>query len=274
MAVRKAEGYSLLILEMFIIFLNTLAIIVILRFKKKYNPDILIFSLAVADLLKAFIPLNMSLVAYLGDKAMVQASDACKIFGWTAFTLNSGIMLVMTLMAIDRYVAICRPFRYKHLLSRKRLICLIIGVFVFSATHSALPLIGIGRIQSYNNGSFCHFDFDSTIPVNMGYNIFVLVLGISMLVVVIFCYTRAMFSVQGLIRRQRRMSTPTRDIDDGSDQKRQSMNRMFVRLMIVMMMVFCVSWLLFLVSVRRVRFSRLLIFHLCFVLGAIFIQPE
>ena len=273
MAVRKAEGYSLLILEMFIIFLNALAIIVILRFKKKYNPDILIFSLAVADLLKAFIPLNMSLVAYLGDKAMVQASDACKIFGWTAFTLNSGIMLVMTLMAVDRYVAICRPFRYKHLLSRRRLICSIIGVFVFSATHSALPLIGVGKIQSYNNGSFCHFDFDSTIPVNMGYNIFVLVLGISMLVVVIFCYTRAMFSLRGLIRRQRRMSTPTRDID-GSEQRRQSMNRMFVRLMIVMMMAFCVSWLLFLVSVRRVRFSRLLIFHLRFVLGAIFIQPE
>ena len=247
MAVRKAEGYSLLVLETLIIFLNVLAIIVILRFKRKYNPDLLIFSLAVADLVKAFIPLNMTLVAYLGDKTMEQSSDACKVFGWTAFTLNSGIMLVMTVMAVDRYLAICKPFRYKYLLSRKRLICSIIGVFVFSGFHSALPLFGIGRIQSYNNGSFCHFDFDSTIPLNMVYNIFVLVLGISMLLVVIICYTRTMFNVRGLIRRQRRMSTPRRDID-GSEQRRQSMNRMFVRLMIVMMLVFCVSWLLFLVS--------------------------
>lgn len=253
MAVRKVEGYSLLFLEIFIIILNSLAIIVILRFKRKCNPDILIFSLAVADLLKAFIPLNMTLVAYLADNgAMAQSSSSCKIFGWTAFTLNSGIMLVMTVMAIDRYVAMCWPFRYKDLLSKKRLVCTIIAAFVFSGTYSALPLVGVGRIQSYHSGSFCHFDFDSTKPLNKGYNIFVLVLGISMLVVVIFCYTRAMLSVRGLIKRQRRMSTRTRDIDR-SEQRRQAMNRMFARLMIVMMMVFCLSWLLFLVSLTIVQ---------------------
>lgn len=249
--VRKLEGYSLLVLEVFIIFLNILAIIVIFRFKKKYNPDILIFTLAVADLLKASIPLNMTLVAYLSEKGMAEGTPSCIVFGWTAFTLNSGIMLVMTLMAIDRYVAMCWPFQYKHLLSKKRLIYTIIAVFAFSGTHSALPLVGVGKMRSYNNGSFCHFDFDSTIPVNLGYNIFVLVLGISMLVVVIFCYTRAMFSVRGLIKRQRRMSAVTRDID-GTEQKRQAMNRMFARLMIVMMMVFCLSWLLFLVSMNTV----------------------
>lgn len=249
--VRKLEGYSLLVLEVFIIFLNILAIIVIFRFKKKYNPDILIFTLAVADLLKASIPLNMTLVAYLSEKGMAEGTPSCIVFGWTAFTLNSGIMLVMTLMAIDRYVAMCWPFQYKHLLSKKRLIYTIIAVFAFSGTHSALPLVGVGKMRSYNNGSFCHFDFDSTIPVNLGYNIFVLVLGISMLVVVIFCYTRAMVSVRGLIKRQRRMSAVTRDID-GTEQKRQAMNRMFARLMIVMMMVFCLSWLLFLVSMNTV----------------------
>lgn len=263
--VRKSEGYTLLVLEIFIIILNTLAIIVILRFKKKYNPDILIFTLAVADLLKAFIPLNMTLVAYLDGKAMTEGSLSCNIFGWTAFTLNSGIMLVMTVMGIDRYVAICWPFRYKHFLSKKRLIYTIIAVFAFSGVHSVLPLIGVGKMRSYNNGSFCHFDFDSTIPACMGYSIFVLVLGISMLVVVIFCYTRAMFSVRGLIHRQRRMSIPTRDIDR-ADQKRQSMNRMFARLMIVMMMAFCLSWLLFLVSLPTVAFLPFISVLFCFVL--------
>lgn len=252
--VRKSEGYTLLFLEIFIIIMNTLAIIVILRFKKKYNPDILIFTLAVADLLKAFIPLNMTLVAYLGGNAMSEGSAKCIIFGWTAFTLNSGIMLVMTVMAIDRYVAICWPFRYKYYLSKKRLIYTIIAVFVFSGFHSMLPLIGVGQMGSYSNGSFCHFDFDSTIPACLGYSIFVLVLGISMLVVVIFCYTCAMFSIKGLIRRQRRMSVPTRGDIDHADQKRQAMNRMFARLMIVMMMAFCVSWLLFLVSLLSVAF--------------------
>lgn len=250
---KKLEGYSLLFLETAIIFLNTLAIIVISRFKTKYNPDILIFTLAVADLLKAIIPLNMTLVAYLGDKAMVEGEPSCYIFGWTAFTLNSGIMLVMTVMAIDRYIAICWPFEYKHFLSKKRLVYTIIAVFLFSGTHSALPLVRVGRMRSYYNGSFCHFDFDSTIPANLGYNIFVLVLGTSMLMVVIFCYTRAMFSVRGLIKRQRRMSTSTRDID-GADKKRQSTNHMFARLMIVMMMAFCLSWLLFLVSCFAVGF--------------------
>ena len=268
--VRKSEGYTLLFLEIFIIILNTLTIIVIHRFKKKCNPDILIFTLAVADLLKAFIPLNMTLVAYLGGYSMDEGSPKCIIFGWTAFTLNSGIMLVMTVMAIDRYVAICCPFGYKHYLSKKRLIYTIIAVFVFSGLHSMLPLVKVGQMRSYNNGSFCHFDFDSTIPASRGYSIFVLVLGISMLAVVIFCYTRAMFSIKGLIRRQRRMSTPTRDIDN-ADQKRQAMNRMFARLMIVMMMAFCLSWLLFLVSSLNVRILPVLSVPFCFVLCVIFL---
>ena len=256
MVVRKSEGYTLLFLEIFIIILNTLAIIVIQRFKTKCNPDILIVTLAVADLIKAFIPLSMTLVAYLSGIAMTEDSPKCIIFGWTAFTLNSSIMLVMTIMAIDRYVAICWPFEYKHYLTKKRLIYAIVAVFVFSGLHSVLPLVGVGRMRSYYDGSFCHFDFDSTVPSSLGYSIFVLVLGISMLVVVIFCYIRAMFSIRGLIRRQRRMSTHSRDID-GADRKRQSMNHMFARLMIVMMIAFCVSWLLFLVSFLTAVFVSL-----------------
>ena len=256
MVVRKTEGYTLLFLEIFIIIMNTLAIVVIQRFKKKYNPDILIVTLAIADLIKAFIPLNMSLVAYLGGVAMTEGSPKCIVFGWTAFTINSSIMLVMTIMAIDRYVAICRPFEYKIYLTKKRLIYAIIAVFVFSGLHSVLPLVQVGRMRSYYNGSFCHFDFDSTFPASLGYSIFVLVLGISMLVVVIFCYTRAMFSIKGLIRRaERRMSSVSTHDIESAERKRQAMNHMFARLMIVMMIVFCISWLLFLVSYLSVVFN-------------------
>ena len=253
--VRKTEGYSLLLLAVVIIFLNILAIIVILRFKKKYNPDILILSLAIADLVKALVPLNMTLYAYLSEKGMTEGSVSCGIFGWTAFTLNCGIMMVMTVMAIDRYIALCWPFEYKRLLSKKRLIYTIVAVFVFSGTQSVLPLVGIGTMRAYNNGSFCHFDFDSTKPANRAYSIFVLSLGMVMIVVVVFCYTRAMISIKGLMKRdQRRMSICTPD-PEGADRKRQAMNSMFARLMIVMMMVFFVSWLLFLVSCNHLYVS-------------------
>ena len=242
------EGYTLLLLEICIIFLNVSAVMVIIRFKRKHNPDILILTLAIADLAKACIPLNMTLVAYLGGLHMKTGSLSCAIFGWTAFTLNSGIMLVMTFMAMDRYVAICWPFKYKAFLSRKRLIYTIVAIFVFSGLHSMLPLVGVGWMKSFNHGTFCHFDFDSTVGASVGYKIFVLVLGISMLIVVIFCYSRAMFSIRALIRRQtRRMSTSSREIRT-SEQKQQAMNHMFARLMLVMMVVFCISWLLFLVS--------------------------
>ena len=250
MAIRRIEGYSLLFLEIFIIFLNVITITVIFRLRRKLNPDVLILTLAIADLLKALIPLNMTLVAYLGDKPMQEHSPECKLFGWTAFTLNSSIMLVMTIMAIDRYLAICWPIRYRDLFPPKRLIFTIIGAFLFSAMYSALPSFNVvGKIQSYNDGSFCHFDFDSTDALNKGYNIFVLSLGFSMLAVVLFCYTKAMLGVRRLMVRARRMSVRTRKNMDRSQQETEALNRMFARLMIAMMVVFCVSWLLFLVSV-------------------------
>lgn len=247
---KPEEGYTLLATEIIIVTLNIFAVIVIVRFKKKYNPDILIFSLALADLAKT-VPMTMTLAVYLGWRSMQRGTAACNFFGWSAFTTNSGIMMVMTLMAVDRYVAICCPFRYKHSFTSKRLSFAICGIFVFVALHSSLPLlpaVGIGSMASYYNGSFCHFDINSKDLPSRGYSIYILALGFSMLSVVIFCYSRAMWVVKRLMRRQRRMSVKHYSKEEYRQQATTKMNVMFARMMIVMMFFFCFSWLPFLVS--------------------------
>lgn len=115
----KLEGFILLVFEVLIIMLNILVIIVIVCFKQKYNLDILIFILVVVDLLKVFILLNMILVVYLRGNEMKEGLLLCMIFGWIVFMLNCGIMFVMIIMVIDRYVVMCMFFRYKEYFLKK-----------------------------------------------------------------------------------------------------------------------------------------------------------
>ena len=250
--VKPLEGYSLLVTEVVIIVLNILAVCVIVPFKHKLNPDILIFSLAIADLTKTCVPMTMTLAVYFGWNGMQTGTMACNLFGWSAFTTNSGIMMVMTLMAVDRYAAICWPFQYKHKLTKRRIIMAICFMFAYAGVHSAipfLPFVGVGYMMSYNNGSFCHFDVSPRDSGTRGYSIYILVIGLSMLAVVIFCYSRAMYDVRKLMCRQRKIS-------DGMKVSREEyrrrattkMNLMFARMMIVMIVFFCFSWLPFLVS--------------------------
>lgn len=60
-------GGTLLGINFFIILLNVLAIMVIVRFRHKNAIDIFVLTLAMTDLLKGLIPVPMSIYIYMTD---------------------------------------------------------------------------------------------------------------------------------------------------------------------------------------------------------------
>ena len=63
----KILGGTLLAINFFIILFNSLAVLVILRFRTKNAVDIFVLALAITDLVKGLIPVPMSVYIYLTD---------------------------------------------------------------------------------------------------------------------------------------------------------------------------------------------------------------
>ncbi|KAI4874160.1 hypothetical protein NFI96_015524 [Prochilodus magdalenae] len=100
---------------------------------------------------------NLSLNDLIGISALVPRTlfdlmfeyglitfPACFLQAWIMHTYGGATFLILTVMAFDRYVAICHPLRYHSIMSKTTLICLIasswITVYVLIVVLFALTL--------------------------------------------------------------------------------------------------------------------------------------
>lgn len=188
-------------------------------------------------------------------------SSVCNFYGWIAFATNSGSMLILTFMSIERYMAIVKPFIYKAWVRPKKVLALLFVSWIFTAFHSSLPLIGVGRIKSYNDGAYSHFDYSRETRGAIAYSIFILCYGLSMIVVVMIAYSFVFHRIRDLIHRHRRMSNArSRTFSTAYSKPMRQLNlkteTMFSYLTVVLMILFWFSWLPFLVSILFILFSN------------------
>ena len=249
-------GGTLLTIDVFIIILNSLAVMVIMRFQTKNCIDILVLGLAMTDLTKGLIPVPMSVATYLTDWYMRPKTAACDFFGWIAFTTNSASMLILTIMAIERFVAIAKPFAYRSLITKRRMEISVLVAVVFSCFISVLPIFGLGRMKSYNKGAYCHFDYTDRSAESEIYSFFILIYGFSMTFVVLAAYSIVFYKIRDLIKRHKRFAI-SRSISSNSSSKRKKIEKgeidlkvekMFSYLTLGLMLLFWFSWFPFLVS--------------------------
>ena len=188
---------------------------------------------------------------------MKQNSASCEFFGWIAFTTNSASMLILTIMAMERFMAIVKPFAYRSWVTKRRVkiaVCVAVG---FSASQSALPVVGLGRMKSYNKGAYCHFDYSQDSSTSRIYSTFILFYGFTMTIIVLLAYTVVFIKIRDLIQRHRKMSIAVIARTSGRggvtrESARRDVNltveKMFSYLTVALMLLFWFSWLPFLVS--------------------------
>ena len=251
-------GGTLLSIDAFIVILNSLAVMVVMRFRTKNCIDILVLGLAMTDLTKGLIPVPMSVATYLTAWYMRPKTLACDFFGWIAFTTNSASMLILTMMAIERFVAIVKPFSYRTLITKRRLAISVLIAVLFSCFISALPFLGLGRMTSFNRGAYCHFDYTYRTSGSEIYGYFILVYGCAMTFVVLGAYLIVFYKIRDLIKRHKRFAI-SRSISSRSRSKRKrnekgeinlKVEKMFSYLTLGLLLLFWISWFPFLVSLQ------------------------
>ncbi|XP_066506329.1 trace amine-associated receptor 13c-like [Hoplias malabaricus] len=94
------------------VFLNLLVIISISHFKQLHTPtNLLILSLAVADLLVGLFNMPVSIMQLM-DSCWYLGTIACYLSPIIGFVAVNGSVYSLTLIAVDRYIAISDPLKY------------------------------------------------------------------------------------------------------------------------------------------------------------------
>ncbi|CAL8350343.1 unnamed protein product [Arctogadus glacialis] len=93
-----------------------------------------------------------SLLGLTGDRAL------CDLFAFAMTFFGLAPMLILTAMALERCLAVCRPYLYAQLARRCFTRAALLLIYLFSAAFCLLPFAGVGRHRQYCPGTWCFID--------------------------------------------------------------------------------------------------------------------
>lgn len=123
---------------------NPLVCIAICRVRSlRTVSNLVIFSLALADLLMTALFMFRIIALSSGEEFPV----GCHAISETAFTLICAIILHLTCISIDRFIAIKFPLRYKTVVTRRRMKTAIVAIWLLSITGTVVAPHSLTRAE-------------------------------------------------------------------------------------------------------------------------------
>uniref|UniRef100_A0A663LQU9 Prostaglandin E receptor 2 n=1 Tax=Athene cunicularia TaxID=194338 RepID=A0A663LQU9_ATHCN len=111
-------------------------------------------------------PLPFVLASYHRNRtltALAQGGHICFYFGFAMSFFGLATMLILFAMALERCLALGRPYFYERFLSPRTGLVALPAIYTFSAAFCSLPLVGFGRYVQYCPGTWCfiqmHLDY-------------------------------------------------------------------------------------------------------------------
>ncbi|XP_061854182.1 prostaglandin E2 receptor EP2 subtype [Colius striatus] len=119
---------------------------------------VLVLALVVTDLLGTCSVSPFVLASYHHNRtltALAQGGHICLYFGFAMSFFGLATMLILFAMALDRCLALGRPYFYERFLSPRTGLVALPTIYTFSAAFCSLPLLGFGRYVQYCPGTWC-----------------------------------------------------------------------------------------------------------------------
>lgn len=164
-------------------------------------PNMFVTNLAVSDILMAVICMPISLRVLISGEWPF-SSMACNLQGFFMFSFGIVSQVNMSVVAVNRYFAVCRPFQCKAIFTKGNVLLMIAFLWLLPSIASVPPLVGWGYYAFNAGKAFCIYPFN----VNMTYTTIVQLLFIAFPMGLIgFSYTKCFFAIRASNRQVAQM---------------------------------------------------------------------
>lgn len=133
-----------------------------------------IFNLAATDFLLSVLCMPFALVSAITGM-WVFGKVMCVLTGFLLSVLCIASILTLSLVAIDRYLAICRPLKYCTLVTHRKSVIMLVYIWLQAIMCAILPVLGWGQGYTFvAEESICRPEFGKP-SIDNGYTIFLFV---------------------------------------------------------------------------------------------------
>lgn len=191
---------------------NICTIALLSRFKIHKIPDVLVIGLAITDLVATFIPVPMSVYAYFSGYRF-QRWD-CLFYATVAQFTRYASVIIVTVVAVERYLAVIHPFFYRKYASPKKvaftlIICWLIAILL------AIPPAFDPCTAVVPHHGFCLFEIASN------YALVILAYGVVQYIIVLYCFIAVIVQLAIVYRRRQKLKVQGKYNKQSNAQERQ-----------------------------------------------------
>lgn len=164
-------------------------------------PNMFITNLAVSDILMAVVCMSISLHVLISSQWPF-SSVVCDLQGFFIFSFGIVSQVNMSVIAVNRYFAVCRPFDCKVIFTKRNVLLLIALLWILPSIASVPPLAGCGYYAFNGGKAFCIYPFN----VNIIYTTIVQLLFIAFpMGLIAFSYTKCFLAIRSSSRQVAQM---------------------------------------------------------------------
>lgn len=254
------EAIILYILTLTGVVANAFAILASARLLKMQplSPNVFVLGLSCVDLISLVLFSVPSWLFYIKGE-WIGGKQFCDYQGFVFLFSTLCSAFLATSMAIDRCIAVTKPFFHRKTMTVNKAKILILAATGASFIISFFPILSFGSFVRNLSGSFCTVNWFPQNSSDRAFCVFYAVLGGLPAIVVLFCNITVIWEL--FKSKQRRVSVTNmilpgaRRMSQARNTERDDTERQFSRTMVLISVVYLFGWIPFMVRCNSSCFS-------------------
>jgi len=233
---------------------NLLVIGVIVVNKLFHKPaHLLLLSLAVSDLLACVCVMPFNIIVALAGHFFIGFSDyaRCQVCHFYVITIIIMIyisLFTVAIMSIDRLIYIKLPLRYDRIMTMRKMLLIVILVWLLSILISLPPVFGFGEIEFSNIVGSCSTKFTgrTRLGESMKYIIFLVVVALVPFITTLVCNISLLWTACKTVKLTYAKSVRNLNSDQHTSQVKARHHKQQIQLAKVFGAIFvvnCITWI-------------------------------